>query len=108
MVIFFIALLLLCFTISNTWTRSSVAVMSTLVAALIMWCIRTAWESTEDYDVWRKSLVALRRTRGDISKGVRELVQGILSSIFMRRRSGDAHSTHSMSGRPFDYPIPGV
>jgi hypothetical protein len=108
MVIFFIALLLLCFTISNTWTRSSVAVTSTLVAALVMWCIRTAWETTEDYDVWRKSLAALRRTRGDISKGVKELAQDILSSFFMRRRSGDAHSTHSMSGRPFDHPIPGV
>jgi len=39
---FSIALLLLCFTVSNTLTRSFTAVVSTLIAALVMWCIRTA------------------------------------------------------------------
>jgi len=79
--------------------------MSTLVAALIMWCIRTAWESTEGYDVWRKSLAALRRTRGDISKSVKELFQDALRSFSIRRAPGDVHSTHSMTDRPFDHPV---
>jgi hypothetical protein len=108
MVIFFIALLLLCFTISNTSTRGFVAVISTLVAALIMWCIWTAWESAEDNDVWRKSLAALRRTRGDVSKSVKELFQDALRPFSIRRAPGDVHSTHSMTDRPFDHPVPGV
>jgi hypothetical protein len=107
-VIFFIALLLLCFTISNTSTRGFVTIMSTLVAALIMWCIWTAWESTGDHDVWRKSLTALRRTHGDVSKSVKELFQDVLrsESFSIRRAPGDVHGTHSMTDRPFDHPVP--
>ena len=78
-----------------------------LIAALIMWCIRTAWESTEDLDVWRKSLVVLRRTRCDVSKSVKELVQDVFSSFSIRRAPWDVHGTHS-TDRPFDYPVPGV
>jgi len=82
--------------------------MSTLVAALVMWCIRTAWESKGDYDAWGKSLAALRRTRGDVSKNVKELVQDVLSSFSIRRAPGDVHSTHSMTDGPFDNQAPGV
>jgi phosphatidylserine decarboxylase len=108
MVIFSIALFLLCVTISNTPTRGFVTVMTALVAALIAWCILTAWKSTEDYDVWRKSLAALRRTRGDVFKGAKELFQDVLRSISIRRAPGDVHSIHSMTDRPFAYPVPGV
>ncbi|KAI9438667.1 hypothetical protein H4582DRAFT_189065 [Lactarius indigo] len=52
MVMFSIALLLLCFSISNLSTRISVAVTSVVVAALIVWCIRSAWESSEEKGVW--------------------------------------------------------
>ena len=45
--------------------------MSTLVATLIIWCIRTAWESTEGEDVWRDSLIVLRRTRSSVFKSVK-------------------------------------
>ena len=48
MVIFFIALLLFCFSISNVPTRIFVAMMSVLMAALIGWGVWTAWESEED------------------------------------------------------------
>jgi len=68
MVTFFIALLLLCFTISNRATRISVLIMSVLVVSLIVWCIRTAWQSTEGEDLWRDSLVVLRRTRDNLFK----------------------------------------
>jgi hypothetical protein len=108
MVIFSIALLLLCFTISNTSTRSFVTVMSALIAALILWCIRTAWASTEDHGVLRKSVAALRRTRGDVSKSVKELFQNVFRSFSIRRAPGDVHSTHSMTDRPFDHPVPVV
>ncbi|SRR6266852_1200064 len=71
MVIFFIALLLFCFRISNLATRISVSIMSVLVAALIIWCIRTAWESTEGENVWRDSLVVFQRARGNLFRRVK-------------------------------------
>ena len=40
--------------------------MSVLVATLIIWCIRTAWESTEGEDVWKDSLAVFRRTRSNL------------------------------------------
>ncbi|KAI0301654.1 hypothetical protein B0F90DRAFT_1936389 [Multifurca ochricompacta] len=57
MVIFFIALLLLCFEISNISTRIFVAVMSVMIAALISWCIRSIWETSEDREVWLSDLL---------------------------------------------------
>jgi hypothetical protein len=104
MVIFSIALLLLCFTISNTLTRSFVAVMSTLIAALIMWCIRTAWESTEDFDVWHNNLVVLRRTRDNLYKRVKKLGRDITDPFSTRRPQEDVRSMRSisMSERPFE------
>ena len=42
--------------------------MSVLVVSLIVWCIRTAWQSTEGEDLWRDSLVVLRRTRDNLFK----------------------------------------
>ena len=72
MVLFFIALLLFCFSISNSATRFCVTIMSVLVAALIIWCIWTAWESTEGEDVWRDSLIVLRRTRSNVFKRVKD------------------------------------
>jgi hypothetical protein len=44
--------------------------MSVLVAVLIMWCIRTAWETTDGEDVWRDSLNVFRRARSDLFKRV--------------------------------------
>jgi uncharacterized membrane protein YccC len=64
MVMFSIALLLFCFTISNVATRIFVAIMSVLVATLIGWCIRTSWDLVEDDEVWEKSMIVLRRTGG--------------------------------------------
>ena len=74
MVIFFIALLLFCFKISNLAMRISVSIMSVLVAALIIWCIRTAWESTEGEDVWRDSLIVFRRARSNLFKRVKDFI----------------------------------
>jgi len=108
MVIFFIALLLLCFTISNTSTRSFVTVMSTLVVALIMWCIRTAWESTDDFDVWHNNLFALRRTRDSLFKRVKELGRDIAGPFSTRRPQGDVRSALSISMSERRYDVSGV
>ena len=47
--------------------------MSVLLVAIIGWCIRTAWESTEEDDIWQISLAVIRRTRIDLLKRVKEL-----------------------------------
>ena len=71
MVIFFVALLLFCFSISNVSTRIFVTISSVLVITLIGWCIRIIRQSTEDEDVWQKSLAVLRRTRGALFERVK-------------------------------------
>ena len=73
MVVFFIALLLFCFSISNPLTRIFVAISSVLVVALVGGCIWTAWESTENGEIWQISLSALRRTRSVLSERVKGL-----------------------------------
>ncbi|KAH8987898.1 hypothetical protein EDB92DRAFT_1801018 [Lactarius akahatsu] len=57
MVMFSIALLLFCFSISNLSTRTFVTVTSVMVAALIGWCIRSAWESSDERGAWLSSLL---------------------------------------------------
>lgn len=57
MVMFSIALLLFCFRISNLPTRIFVAVASMMVAVLIGWCIRSAWESSDERGAWLDSLL---------------------------------------------------
>ncbi|KAH9003471.1 hypothetical protein EDB86DRAFT_2799202 [Lactarius hatsudake] len=57
MVMFFIALLLLCFSISNLSTRIFVAVTSVMVAVLIGWCVRSAWESSDERGAWLSNLL---------------------------------------------------
>jgi hypothetical protein len=52
MVMFSIALLLFCFGISNPLTRIFSAVAAVMVTALIGWCIRGAWESSDERGVW--------------------------------------------------------
>ena len=75
MVIFFIELLLFCFSISNHSTRIFVAIMSVLVAALIGWGVWTAWESEEDEDeVWEKSLAVFRRTHVALFERVKKFI----------------------------------
>jgi hypothetical protein len=54
--------------------------MSVLVAALVMRCIRTAWESTDSEDVWRDSLTVFRRTRNKLFKRVEDF------NLFRTRR----------------------
>jgi hypothetical protein len=74
-VIFFIALLLFCFSISNILSRIFIAIVSVLVITLIIWSIRTAWDSAEhNDDVWYKSLVVFRRARVALFERVKEFI----------------------------------
>ena len=62
MVLFFIALLLFCFTYySNTSTRIFVAVMSAMVACLTVWSILNAWQSDDDWEELDDRLAMLKR-----------------------------------------------
>jgi hypothetical protein len=73
MVIFFIALLAFCFSISNFSTRIFVAISSALVITLIGWCIRIGSESTNNDGVWQDSLLVFRRTRSVLFEHVKGL-----------------------------------
>ena len=95
MVIFFIAMLLFCFKISNVSTRLFVAIVSALVATLIGWCIRTAWVSSDDDDVWKNSLVVLRRTRGALVDCVKEF-----NPFYTRRVPLAQDNPVTLSSRP--------
>ena len=79
-----------------------------LVAALIMWCIWTAWESTEDFDVWNNSLVALRRTRDSLFKRVKKLGRDIVRPFTTRRPQQDVRSLDSISMSGCSFDVPGV
>ena len=69
--IFFVALLHFCFTISNALTRIFAAIASVLVTTLVGCCIWTAWESTEGNGVRHKSFVVFRRTRDALFERVK-------------------------------------
>ena len=86
MVIFFIALLLFCFSISNVSTRIFVAISSVILATLIGWCIRTAWKTTEGEDVWPNSLVVLRRTPGVLFERVKKINPSLTRQVPQRDR----------------------
>ena len=61
MVLFFIALLLSCFTHSSASTCISVAVMSVMVACLTVWSILTTWRSDDDWEELDKRWAVLKR-----------------------------------------------
>ena len=101
---FSIALLLLCFNISNLSTRIFVAVTSVMVAALIGWCIRTAWESSAERGVWLSNLLpSVTRALGHI----RAMCHRVFPSADIRIRRENpsllvldhAGSVHPMSDR---------
>jgi hypothetical protein len=101
MVVFFIALLLLCFTISNMATRIFVGIISVLMAGLIMWCIRSTWETGNDQyaSLWRDSLAAMRRTHRDWIGYMKQLRAGALISLISfptRRTPEDVHNSRPM------------
>ncbi|KAI9458584.1 hypothetical protein BJY52DRAFT_412493 [Lactarius psammicola] len=96
MVMFSIALLLLCFSISNLSTRIFVAVTSVMVAALIGWCIRTAWESSEERGVWLSSFLPYVTRALDRIYGVRRDFFALIlrrenPSSFQLGHSGSLH-----------------
>jgi hypothetical protein len=99
MVTFFIALLIFCIRISNPATRISVAIASVVVAILVIWCIRTAWESTEGEDVWRDSVIVFRRARTNLFKRVKNLNLNPFGVRRGHRHSQDDQFTLTERGR---------
>jgi len=106
MMVVFIALLLLCqcFTISNVATRIFVGFISVLMAGLIMWCIRSTWESGdsgqehEEYaSVWRDSLAAMRRTHRDFVAYMKRLRADALIPFPSRPAPEDVHNLRPMA-----------
>jgi hypothetical protein len=110
MVIFSVALLLFCFTISNTSTRIATGTMSAVVAALVAWCIRTAWESGDTRGVRQDSLLTLRREGDRLFARLKHFVLVLIPfrPFPTRRASEDVHSVHSMVDRQPEGGVGGV
>ena len=97
MVLFFLALLLSCFTLSNGATRITVAVMSVIMSCLIVWSVLTAWQSDDDGEVvYYRYSFALKRAGHRILTSVKRFAL----SIFRPRLPREYHtsSSHSLAG----------
>jgi hypothetical protein len=100
MVLFFIALLLSCFTHSNASTRISVGVMSVMVACLTVWSILTAWRSDADWEVlYYKYLFVLKRAGHRIFARVKHFALSIFRPRLPRAYS-TSHSLASIGSIP--------
>ncbi|KAI0253090.1 hypothetical protein BJV78DRAFT_239576 [Lactifluus subvellereus] len=78
MVLFFIGLLLSCFTHSNASTRISVAAMLGIVACLTVWSILTAWRSNDDWEVlFYKCRFVLKRAGDRILASMKRFAHSI-------------------------------
>ncbi|KAH9051655.1 hypothetical protein EDB87DRAFT_1582345 [Lactarius vividus] len=74
-IIFSLPWALLMWAISNLSTRIFVAVTSVMVAALIGWCIRSAWESGEERGAWLNSLLpSITRALGHVRARCRRTI----------------------------------
>lgn len=91
---FSVALLLFCFSISNPSTRVFVAVTSVIVAALICWCIKSFWESSEGRRMWINPLLPYATRALDLVRGAR-------SDFFalILRRENPSSLPYGRSGR---------
>ena len=80
MVMFLIALLLLCFTISNTSTRIFVSVMSVMLVPPVVGCILVSRRTSDDGELWHDSLVVLKRSRDRLLARLKHFAVGVLRS----------------------------
>ncbi|KAI0250653.1 hypothetical protein BJV78DRAFT_1393295 [Lactifluus subvellereus] len=102
MVIFFIALLLFCFSISNISTRIFVSVMSVMMAPLVVGCILTSWHSSDDIGLWHDSLVVLKRSRDGVLARLKHFALGTFRLHDARHtphHPNNEGNTHSMTER---------
>jgi len=102
MVIFFIALLLLCFTISNTSTCIFVSVMSVMMAPPVVGCILICRRSSDDGELWHESLVVLKRSSDRLLACLKHFALGALRLRYARPTPhipDEVGSAHSMTVR---------
>lgn len=98
---FSIALLLFCFTISNPLTRIFSAVAGVVVTALIGWCIRSAWESSDERGLWLARLIPYITGALDHVHGARDDIV----TLILRRGNhpplphGHSGSSHALNDR---------
>ncbi|KAI0250650.1 hypothetical protein BJV78DRAFT_544493 [Lactifluus subvellereus] len=102
MVIFFIALLLLCFTISNTSTRIFISVMSLVMTPPVVGCILVSRRSSDDGELWHDSLVVLKRSGDRLLACLKHFALGAFGLCYARPTlhiPDEVRSAHSMTER---------
>jgi len=100
MLMFFVALFLYCFSISNLRSRISIASISLIVFAFFVGCMWIIWESSNKWAVWLEGLPS------PISRTLRALHHSRLRDAamsfrkyFRSRTTNDTGSEHEMATR---------
>jgi len=92
MVMFFVALLLVCLGTSNLPTRIFIAVTSVMMVVLVGWCILWSWRSGESGKVWFNSLpLSLTRAFG---------ATRVIGDYFFRLKSRQSRQSSSAGDHP--------
>ena len=102
MLMFFVALFLYCYSISNLRSRISIASTSLLVFAFFVGCLWTIWESSDKWKVWLGGI----RVPSRISRVLRDLHLSRLRDAamsfrnsFCSRTTNDTGTEHEMATR---------
>ena len=82
MLMFFIALFLYCFSISNLRSRISIASISAVMLAFFLACVWTIWESSDTWGVWLYGVCpSIARLARDIARCLRSAVMTFCKSF---------------------------
>jgi len=108
MLMFFIALFLYCFSISNLRSRISIASISAVMLAFFLVCVWTIWESSDTWGVWLygfyPSIVRVVRPMGTLRRGIGARLRGTVMAIrkfFHSATTDNVGSVHEL-GAPRD------
>jgi len=108
MLMFFIALFLYCFSISNLRSRISIASISVVMLAFFLVCVWTIWESSDTWGVWLygfyPSIARVVRPMGTLRRGIGERLRGTVMSFrkcFHSVTTDNVGSVHEL-GAPRD------
>jgi len=108
MLMFFIALFLYCFSISNLRSRISIASISAVMLAFFLVCVWTIWESSDTWGVWLyglyPSIARVVRPMGTLRRGVGKRLRDIVMTFrkcFHSATTDNVGSVHEL-GAPRD------
>ena len=94
MLMFFIALFLYCFSISNLRSRISIASISAVMLAFFLACVWTIWESSDTWGVWLYGVCP------SIARLARDIARCLRSAVMTFRKSFHSATTDNVRRMP--------